>query len=196
MRSILLECGCEVSFFESIHEFMNAKSFDSTEIILVDLCLPPPRQKIQGVIKKIHSIRMHAPIIPFFSRIPLPSELFKALDLGLRQILLPTISASTLIPEIFKSCDAAKKGSTDMKILALTHTQYLSLTQRERQVCDLLAKGHKNIHIGDSLKITAATVKAHKARVMKKMKVGSVQDLAVRICKMDSFMTRTAHDFT
>ncbi|MES2586942.1 MAG: LuxR C-terminal-related transcriptional regulator [Pseudomonadota bacterium] len=61
-----------------------------------------------------------------------------------------------------------------MKILALTHTQYLSLTQRERQVCDLLAKGHKNIHIGDYLKITAATVKVHKAKVMKKMRVESV----------------------
>ncbi len=108
MRSFLLECGYEVSFFESIHEFMNAKSFDLTEIILVDPRLPP-KQKIQDVIQKIHSIRIQVPIIPFFSRIPLPSELFKALDLGLKQILLLTISASTLIPEIFKSCDVAKK---------------------------------------------------------------------------------------
>lgn len=194
IESILLQCSCKVIFFTSTEQFLDAKSFKSTEIVLVDLC-SNNEDGIQELIKKIHSIKIHAPIIPFFSSSPSPSELFITLSMGLRDILLSPISASTLIPEIFKAYDIVKKGLVDNKTLGITQTQYLSLTHRERQVCGLLAKGHKNIHISETLKITAATVKVHKAKVMRKMRVDSLQDLAIRISKMDSIMARTIHEY-
>jgi FixJ family two-component response regulator len=52
-----------------------------------------------------------------------------------------------------------------------------SLTQREREVIDLIVHGLKNRQIADQLGISVKTVEAHRARVMEKMSVGSVAEL-------------------
>lgn len=52
-----------------------------------------------------------------------------------------------------------------------------SLTPREREVMDLLVAGHTNKSIGHFLSVSHRTVEIHRARVMSKMQVGSLQDL-------------------
>jgi FixJ family two-component response regulator len=52
-----------------------------------------------------------------------------------------------------------------------------TLTQREREVMDLVIHGLKNRQIPDQLGISVKTVEAHRARAMGKMDVGSVAEL-------------------
>jgi FixJ family two-component response regulator len=52
-----------------------------------------------------------------------------------------------------------------------------TLTQREREVMDLVIGGLKNRQIADQLGISVKTVEAHRARAMGKMDVGSVAEL-------------------
>lgn len=52
-----------------------------------------------------------------------------------------------------------------------------SLTQRERQVFELVVAGHLNKQIAAQLGISEKTVKVHRARVMRKMSVRSVAQL-------------------
>ena len=52
-----------------------------------------------------------------------------------------------------------------------------TLTQREREVMDLVIQGLKNRQIADLLSISVKTVEAHRARAMEKMEVGSVAEL-------------------
>jgi FixJ family two-component response regulator len=52
-----------------------------------------------------------------------------------------------------------------------------TLTQREREVMDLVIHGLKNRQIADQLGISVKTVEAHRARAMGKMDVGSVAEL-------------------
>lgn len=52
-----------------------------------------------------------------------------------------------------------------------------TLTQREREVMDLVVRGMKNKQIADALRISVKTVEAHRARAMEKMDVGSVAEL-------------------
>lgn len=51
------------------------------------------------------------------------------------------------------------------------------LTQRERQVMDLVLIGHHNREIGDELSISPRTVETHRNRVMAKMECKTLQDL-------------------
>jgi FixJ family two-component response regulator len=51
------------------------------------------------------------------------------------------------------------------------------LTPRERQVFDLVVQGKINKQIGAQLGTTVRTVKAHRHRVMEKMKVQSLAEL-------------------
>jgi FixJ family two-component response regulator len=54
---------------------------------------------------------------------------------------------------------------------------FLLLTPREKEVFSLLVSGLMNKEIAQQLGTTDATIKVHKARVMEKMRAGSVQDL-------------------
>ena len=54
---------------------------------------------------------------------------------------------------------------------------FSTLTPREKEVCALLVEGLMNKEIAEQLGTTDATIKVHKARVMEKMMVSSLQDL-------------------
>ena len=56
-----------------------------------------------------------------------------------------------------------------------------ALTPRERQVMAHVVAGHLNKQIAADLGIAEKTVKVHRARVMKKMDVGSVAELVTRV---------------
>ncbi len=55
--------------------------------------------------------------------------------------------------------------------------RYASLTQRERQVMGLVVSGLLNKQVGGELGISEITVKAHRGKVMQKMKADSLADL-------------------
>jgi two-component system, LuxR family, response regulator DctR len=52
------------------------------------------------------------------------------------------------------------------------------LTEREREVMDLVVEGRANKQIADALGISVRTVEVHRARVFDKMSVGSAVELA------------------
>jgi FixJ family two-component response regulator len=52
-----------------------------------------------------------------------------------------------------------------------------TLTQREREVMDLVVLGRKNRQIAEALSISVKTVEAHRAKAMEKMEVSSVAEL-------------------
>jgi FixJ family two-component response regulator len=55
--------------------------------------------------------------------------------------------------------------------------RYASLSPRERQVMALVVSGLLNKQIGGELSISEITVKAHRGKVMQKMKADSLADL-------------------
>ena len=52
-----------------------------------------------------------------------------------------------------------------------------SLTSREREILELIWAGFKNKEIGQRLKISVKTVEAHRANMMKKMRVSNTAQL-------------------
>jgi len=58
--------------------------------------------------------------------------------------------------------------------------RYAMLTLRQRRVMDLVASGNSNKMIAKALGISLKTVEAHRARVMEKMKAGSLAELVKR----------------
>jgi FixJ family two-component response regulator len=54
---------------------------------------------------------------------------------------------------------------------------YASLSRREREVMRLVVRGSLNKQVGSELGISEITVKAHRGRMMRKMKAQSLPDL-------------------
>ena len=53
----------------------------------------------------------------------------------------------------------------------------IGLTRREREVLQLLAEGHNNREVAERLGITVKTAETHRARLMRKVCVGSLAEL-------------------
>jgi two-component system, NarL family, response regulator NreC len=56
-------------------------------------------------------------------------------------------------------------------------TTWSMLTQREREILKLIAEGHKNKEIGEYLCISVKTVEKHRANLMKKLDLHTIQAL-------------------
>jgi two-component system response regulator TtrR len=73
---------------------------------------------------------------------------------------------------------AARRQRND----AIAH-RLKQLTQREREVMQLVVTGKLNKQIADELEISMKTVEAHRARVMEKMGVRTLADLVTAVMK-------------
>lgn len=137
-------------------------------------------------------------------RMPGLSGLQLQQTLAERQVYLPIIFLSGH-GDISMAVDAIKKGAvdfltkpfSDQKLLDAVQSAFTehihrleltaknaelrdkvaSLTERERQVVDLVFQGLLNKQIAAELGISEVTVKSHRARVMEKMQAGSLAQL-------------------
>ncbi|WP_407278245.1 response regulator transcription factor [Aromatoleum evansii] len=83
---------------------------------------------------------------------------------------------------LISECLAAEQESRDKRQLeADTARRLTHLTQREREVLDLIIAGKLNKQIADVLGISIKTVEVHRARVMEKMEANSLAELVQNV---------------
>lgn len=74
-------------------------------------------------------------------------------------------------------CFQKRRGESIGQWYWLLRDQYASLGIREREVMGLVVSGLLNKHIGAELGISEITVKAHRGKMMRKMRADSLADL-------------------
>jgi DNA-binding NarL/FixJ family response regulator len=79
--------------------------------------------------------------------------------------------------ELFDAVRAAARGEVATPAPAASEPQLEVLSARERQVFELLVRGHTNAEIGRMLGISAKTVDTHRTKVLRKIGVHSIVDL-------------------
>jgi RNA polymerase sigma factor (sigma-70 family) len=79
-----------------------------------------------------------------------------------------------LIEECLRRDAEARAGQDRSRV---ARERLAQLTQREREVLDLVVAGKMNREIAEQLDISIKTVEAHRARIMEKLEVSSVAEL-------------------
>jgi FixJ family two-component response regulator len=116
------------------------------------------------------------PIIFITGHGDIPSTV-QAMKAGAVEFLTKPFTNDVLLSAIRQALERSRTALEHGAELQDLRERHRSLSLREQQVMALVVSGLLNKQVGSELGISEITVKAHRGRVMQKMKAGSLADL-------------------
>lgn len=174
LQRLLAAAGYRVRSYASAGEFLIDPPVGEAGCLLLDLRLPGPSGlELQEALER-HGVRL--PVVFLSGHGDLPSGV-RAMKAGAVDFLTKPIEREPLLAAIERALaiDATQRASSAAD--AQLKARVASLTERERQVFDLVAEGWLNKQIADRLGIAERTVKAQRAKVMSKLCAGNAAEL-------------------
>lgn len=173
--------GWQPELFASAEEFLAHTRVSVPSCLILDVSLPD----LDGLElqKLIVADRTDMPIIFITGHGDIPMTV-QAMKAGAVEFLTKPFDDEVLLSAIQHALERSRAAlGREVEIQALRNC-YASLTSREREVMKLVVAGLLNKQVGSKLGISEITVKAHRGKVMQKMKADSLPDLvkmAVRL---------------
>jgi FixJ family two-component response regulator len=179
----LIRCaGWQPETFASAEEFLARPRSSVPSCLVLDYRLP----QLDGLDlqQRIAVDRFSLPIIFITCHGDLPMAV-RAMKAGALEILIKPFGDDALLWAIQQGIERSHAALRREDELRQLRIRYATLSPRERQVMSLVVVGRLNKQIGSELKVTEINVKAHRGRVMRKMKAGSLADLINIAIKLD-----------
>ncbi len=173
--------GWQPETFPSAGEFLEHPRTRIPSCLVLDISLPD----LNGLElqKLIASERTDMPIIFITGHGDVPMTV-QAMKCGAVEFLTKPFDDEVLLNAIRHAIRRSAAVLDDQAEIAVLSSSYESLTPREQDVLRLVVAGKLNKQIGVELGISEITVKAHRGKMMQKMKADSLADLvktAVRL---------------
>jgi FixJ family two-component response regulator len=178
----LVRCaGWQPEIFASAQEFLSHPPVLVPNCLVLDVSLPG----LNGLDlqKRIAADRIDMPIIFITGHGDVPMTV-QAMKAGAVEFLMKPFSDDVLLNAIRHAIERSHTvlcHETEMRTL---RDCYASLSRREREVMALVVTGLLNKQVGFELGISEITVKAHRGKVMRKMKGDSLAALVTMAAKL------------
>ncbi len=174
---MLKDVGYIVEDFSSAATFLEHSLPVAPAVILLDMQMPD--MSGLDLQEKLLQFGRKTPIV-FVSGQSHPHQIVKSLKQGAVDFLFKPFNLEDLLKAVADALELDRRQLKRLSKEVETKKDYASLTPREKEVCYWLVTGLLNKDIAIKLGTTDATIKVHKARIMDKMNVESVQALVVK----------------
>ena len=160
--------------FASAQEFLNCPRVLAPSCLVLDITLPG----LNGLdLQKCVAVdRTDMPIIFITGYGDVPKTV-QAMKAGAVEFLTKPFNDEVLLSAVKQALERSRVALSQQASLKELRDSYATLTPREREVMALVVSGLLNKQVGGELGISEITVKAHRGKVMEKMKAGSLADL-------------------
>jgi FixJ family two-component response regulator len=182
LSRMLKDVGYIVDDFSSAVTFLEHSVPVAPAVILLDMQMPDMTGL--DLQEKLVQLGRKTPIV-FVSGQSHPHQIVKSLKRGALDFLFKPFTLEDLLKAVADALEFDRRQLKRVSKEVESKKDYATLTPREKEVCFWLVKGLLNKDIAVKLGTTDATIKVHKARVMDKMHVESVQTLVAKYLESD-----------
>jgi len=174
LRWLLESAGYRVSSYSTAERFLAGYRRDHASCLVLDV-------RLTGVTglelqQELNRRGESLPIIFITGHGDVPMAV-EAVKNGAFHFLEKPFKDAQILHLIEQAATQRSSGSAAQAQKRCAAAKLETLTQREREVMDLVVQGRKNRQIAEELSISVKTVEAHRARAMEKMDVSSVAAL-------------------
>jgi RNA polymerase sigma factor (sigma-70 family) len=175
LLGLIQSIGLKVETFATAQEFLDAnRDLDRPGCLVLDIGMPGLNGlELQN---KLAEEKIYLPVIVITGHAEVPMAV-QALKAGAIDFLEKPISEQLLVDRIHQALERDAEGRLARARRSTIEERMALLTPREREVFELVVSGKSNKAIATILGVTAKTVEAHRAQLMRKMKADNLTDL-------------------
>jgi DNA-binding NarL/FixJ family response regulator len=179
------EPGFRVTGVSNLDQLLQAAVASPPDIVIVDAELPPAGAAV--AVSRLTELVSTVIVVWGFE--PSGEEVLAAIQLGASGYLPKNISSDGLVRALHRISEGEAPMSRDLAMALVDsihaakereskHKRAALLSDREREVLALVARGARNKQIGSALEISELTVKRHIQNILQKLELPSRQAAA------------------
>jgi FixJ family two-component response regulator len=181
LESLIRTMGLRPEIFASAQEFLSHQRVSVPSCLVLDVSLPD----LNGLDlqTRIAADQISMPIIFVTGYGDVPTTV-RAMKAGAVEFLTKPFDNDVLLMAIWQAIERSKTALSHEEESRGLRDSYATLTRREREVMALVVSGLLNKQVGGELEISEITVKAHRGKLMRKMRARSLADLVTMAARL------------